>query len=261
MKTQVDFFQKSAQKVSILNNNNMIMKYYQLPTFMPKNTLYNKNFLNSGKNKSNKRYFLNNNNRIVPITKPKKFKSLSTSGKKPIRSNTNFYLSNLNFYNTGLIVKNENLDKFQDYNNKKGIFNQFSSRTIPKKNTLYKIKSTGTPLSNRHNIKKIKILNNPNNTINKISTNNYNTFNDFNNNFNNNNLNFSNFKYNFNFGYENSLEKILNENYIMYQDAKHSLNSFDLISAYGVNTYKGIFRNYNEDRVSIIVNAKNPKKK
>ena len=260
MKTQVDFFQKSAQKVSILNNNNMIMKYYQLPTFMPKNTLYNKNFLNSGKNKSNKRYFLNNNNRIVPITKPKKFKSLSTSGKKPIRSNTNFYLSNLNFYNNGLIVKNENLDKFKDYNNKKGIFNQFSSRTIPKKNTLYKIKSTGTPLSNRHNIKKIKILNNPNNTINKISTNNYNTFNDFNNNFNNNNLNFSNFKYNFNFGYENSLEKILNANYIMYQDAKHSLNSFDLISAYGVNTYKGIFRNYNEDRVSIIVNAKNPKK-
>ena len=46
----------------------------------------------------------------------------------------------------------------------------------------------------------------------------------------------------------------------MYQDAKHSLNSFDLISAYEVNTFKGVFPDYNEDRVSIIVNAKNPKK-
>jgi len=55
------------------------------------------------------------------------------------------------------------------------------------------------------------------------------------------------------------LERILNENYSMYQDAKHSSNSFDLIASYGVNTYRGIFRNYNEDRVSIIVNAKNPK--
>ena len=38
-------------------------------------------------------------------------------------------------------------------------------------------------------------------------------------------------------------------------------NEFVKEIVYGVNTYKGIIRNYNEDRVSIIVNAKKPKKK
>ena len=40
-----------------------------------------------------------------------------------------------------------------------------------------------------------------------------------------------------------------------YQNAKHSENVFDKIISYGVNTYKGVFRNYNEDRVTILINA------
>ena len=56
----------------------------------------------------------------------------------------------------------------------------------------------------------------------------------------------------------NQLDLILNEHYNLYQPAKHSIKSFDSIISYGVNTYRGIIRNYNEDRVSIIVNAKNP---
>ena len=54
---------------------------------------------------------------------------------------------------------------------------------------------------------------------------------------------------------EISLEAILNENFINYQKAKHSENGFDRIISYGVNTYKGVIRNYNEDRVTILINA------
>lgn len=56
------------------------------------------------------------------------------------------------------------------------------------------------------------------------------------------------------------LKDILNEPFNFYHPAKHSEIGFDIISGYGVNTYKGITRNYNEDRVSIIVNVKNNKK-
>ena len=52
-----------------------------------------------------------------------------------------------------------------------------------------------------------------------------------------------------------SLEEILEEKFMNYQNAKHSENVFDKIISYGVNTYKGVFRNYNEDRVTILINA------
>ena len=51
------------------------------------------------------------------------------------------------------------------------------------------------------------------------------------------------------------LEEILDEKFMNYQNAKHSENKFDKIIAYGVNTYKGVLRNYNEDRVTILINA------
>ena len=276
MKTQAEFFKSSIQKMALIGNNNINLKYYQLPTFMPKSTFYNKNFFNNSKSKLNNRYYLNNNNnhnnnnKILPITKInskiKKNKSLSSSNNKPIRPNTNFYLSNVNFYNSGAMLKSDNLENINNYklnNINKGVYNKYSSKTVPKKNTLYKIKSTGTPLINNNNsnqhLKKLKIVNNGNN----INSNNFSDDNNIviNNIKNlNNNYNTFDLKYIFNIGYGNSLEKLLNETYALYQDAKHSSNSFGVISAYGVNTYRGIFRNYNEDRVSIIVNAKNPKK-
>ena len=58
-----------------------------------------------------------------------------------------------------------------------------------------------------------------------------------------------------NYSEEVSLEDILNNNYIFFQPAKHSENSFDRIISYGVNTYKGLIRQYNEDRVTILINA------
>ena len=51
------------------------------------------------------------------------------------------------------------------------------------------------------------------------------------------------------------LEDILRDTYAFYQPAKHSENIFDKIISYGVNTYKGRIRQYNEDRVTILINA------
>ena len=44
--------------------------------------------------------------------------------------------------------------------------------------------------------------------------------------------------------------------YPLYKNAKQSEKSFDLITSYAANTYKGTVRNYNEDRISVIVNVK-----
>ena len=61
-----------------------------------------------------------------------------------------------------------------------------------------------------------------------------------------------------------NLDEILNLPYILYQPAKHSESSFFNIISYGVNTYRGRIRQYNEDRVTILINAyisKNNQKK
>lgn len=40
-----------------------------------------------------------------------------------------------------------------------------------------------------------------------------------------------------------------------FEETKTVLKSFGKITAFGVNTHKGCVRNYNEDRVSILLNA------
>ena len=44
--------------------------------------------------------------------------------------------------------------------------------------------------------------------------------------------------------------------YPVYKSAKQSEKSFDIITSYAANTYKGTVRNYNEDRISVVVNVK-----
>jgi hypothetical protein len=46
--------------------------------------------------------------------------------------------------------------------------------------------------------------------------------------------------------------------YRFYDDAKFSTKSYGTVISYGVNTNQGIVRNYNEDRVSIILNVIKP---
>ena len=52
---------------------------------------------------------------------------------------------------------------------------------------------------------------------------------------------------------------ILNLFFENYDQSKTSKKSMGSIKSYGVNTYQGIVRNYNEDRVSIIINMNKPK--
>lgn len=46
-----------------------------------------------------------------------------------------------------------------------------------------------------------------------------------------------------------------------YQPAKFSAKRNGIVAAYGANTNQGIVRNYNEDRVAIILNIMKPKSK
>ena len=43
-----------------------------------------------------------------------------------------------------------------------------------------------------------------------------------------------------------------------FEDAKFASKSHGLITSYSANTHQGIQRNYNEDRVSIILNMTKP---
>ena len=47
--------------------------------------------------------------------------------------------------------------------------------------------------------------------------------------------------------------------YNNYEQSKTSKKKMGIVKSYGVNTYQGIVRNYNEDRVSIIINMNRPK--
>lgn len=53
-------------------------------------------------------------------------------------------------------------------------------------------------------------------------------------------------------------ERLSNDYYIAYPPSKHADISHNLLSAYGVNTYQGMIRNYNEDRITVIIDAKSP---
>jgi hypothetical protein len=52
--------------------------------------------------------------------------------------------------------------------------------------------------------------------------------------------------------------RILMSPFRLYEDAKYSTKSYGSIISYGVNTNQGQVRNYNEDRVSIILNVIKP---
>lgn len=51
---------------------------------------------------------------------------------------------------------------------------------------------------------------------------------------------------------------VLSLNYSNYESSKHSFKKCNFISAYAANTHQGCVRNYNEDRVSIILNITKP---
>ena len=181
--------------------------------------------------------------------------------------NNNFSLSNINYFPNKRNNKNKNtiINSISMNNNNdilKEMFNKNKNKNINlsnnmNKNTnistsLPKIKIKRNPLSKNINNKDIekeknKITNEK--RANSQRSINYNILNS------NNNKQKTEFKLNENNNKQISLDDLLNEYYPLYQSAKHSENSFDKIISYGVNTYKGTIRQYNEDRVTILINA------
>ena len=51
---------------------------------------------------------------------------------------------------------------------------------------------------------------------------------------------------------------ILSINFTNFEPSKTSSKTMGMVKAYGANTYQGLVRNYNEDRVSIIINMAKP---
>lgn len=250
MKTHSDFF--TFRKINKKNHHNLSIKYTQLPTFLPKNNFLKNEFFNSSKSKENKRYYLNNNR--IPLLKQKNIKSFSLA-KKSINLDNFFHISNTNFHNTESLVQNRNTNSIPKKNLKlnshtiKNNHLNYSSNTLPKNKTIYNIKSTNKiPLSKpKSNLKRFKLMNDIN-VKNSDNIKNY---------FNTIKIDLQKKNY-IKKTPDFTMRNLLNEKYKSFVEAKHSIYPYDVISAYAVNTYKGIIRNYNEDRVSVIVNAKKP---
>ena len=259
MRTHSDFF--PFQKKKKINNNSLNIKFTQLPAFIQRNNFLHKESLNISKNKENKRYFLNSNR--IPNIRQKNIKSFSLT-KKSIKLDNFFHISNINFYNTDSLLQNTNSNSIPKKKNLKlnnTIKNnnlQYSSKTMPK-NTSIKLRTEKkVPLTKpKSNLRRFKLKNDINVNVNMMNNNG----NKYKFKFNTIKIDLNkktNIKNNDKRTPEINIRNILSENYKSFIEARHSIYSFDVISAYGVNTYKGIIRNYNEDRVSIIVNAKKP---
>ena len=295
MKTQQGFYKyKTPQNLHVINsnyynntNNNNFNNYLPMNKY---NTLYSINYNNNRKNNElnsyiNKRmntenddkyflksqnYFSKNYKSINNTQRKKKDYSMSFSTlKNPSKTNTNFYLSN-NFHNntqdqtinprnnlttlpsikTGYFQKT---NKSQNYTNSNSNNNNSYDRNIfNKKNS-----NNNTYRNKPSQINNLKVVNSiKNNDNNNNNKNNYRYYK----NSNNNSptkinsikiINLNNEKNN-----PPTLNYLLKEKYFSYRDAKYSEKPFDYIIGYGVNTYKGTIRNYNEDRISVVVNAK-----
>ena len=171
--------------------------------------------------------------------------------------NNNFSLSNMNY--------------FPNKRNKKAIINSVSlnedNNLLKDINNNYQIKNTTSDKNKNNNIStslpKIKIKKNPIPIISR-ETEKHKILREkranSQRNINYNMKNISNIKAKLMLKQNNNnkqimLEDIINDPYAFYQPAKHSENSFDKIISYGVNTYRGTIRQYNEDRVTILINA------
>ena len=294
MRTQQGFYKyQKPQNISVINsnlfNNTYRNNYNNFIAINKNNTLYSINYNNNRKinnelnNNHNRRYNIENENKYYLKSQnlflndfksinnaPRRNKNYSISANKiPNRTNNNFYIPKDSFQHTNYSI---------DYINKK---NNLS--------TLPSIK-TGNPTRYNQSLKRNSnlIINNNINQINNITFQNKasnslpkniksysNKFSNGDNGNKNNNRclqtqnnscpkknhlikNIKNISNNI----ENqnkitpSLIFLLREKFLLYKDAKCSEKPFNLVAAYGVNTYKGTIRNYNEDRISVIVNAK-----
>ena len=224
-------------KTNITNNNKFRYNSRNL-------TISNKFYKNAQESmRKTQKYYLKNEKSPNNFNFNTNIKTLSTNKKTNKKNtNTNFYLSHNNYYNAKAInnkLTTDNTDispilpKINNSNqlddNKNNSLNTYTPINTYNSNASINLKSN-TKLSPPKKLKlyteknAAKIENNKKN-LKKIDN-------------------------------KILLDDILNFKCNFYPNPKCSEKSFDLITAYGVNTYKGMIRNYNEDRISVIVNAK-----
>lgn len=290
MKTLQGFYKyKSPTNIHILNSN-----YYKSNSNYKSdnkhNNLYSIQYNNirnneiKTENNNMEKYFLKSQNLFAKDFKrfniPKNLnqENHQNRAKNQNKLNNNFYLSTHKFYSTGK-------------NNEKYIKN--SMATLPSIKTTYTTRHSQIPTRSSNFYDDI-INNYKNNILNKNfpmtslttsnNTNNNNQYNNYqiksNSQTKNNNRYFQSLENNTNsintnhspstrtnfFRNSNLLTKIeepvktltyfIKLSYPLFKSAKQSEKSFDVISSYAANTYKGTVRNYNEDRISVIVNVK-----
>lgn len=274
MRTQQAFFKNRPQNLKVINsnfnNNNTYKNNYNNSISLDKyNALYIRNYNNNRKNynelnnysnrqinnEKDYKYYLKSQNyfskdykSINTIHRNNKDYTVSTN-KSQNRTNIHFYLSKNKIKNnlsTLPAIKAGHITRNNKNENKNIIYdNNYSN----KYNNTYQNINSNSKFNNIKSIRPIQNINNLNNNqcfkssnysppkkINLFKIKPYNNENKIN--------------------HPPSLNFLLKEKFLLYKNAKFSENSFNLISAYGVNTYKGIIRNYNEDRISIIINAK-----
>ena len=262
MKTQMAFFQhkkpitirRNQEKIKKLNNKNSTVNFYKITSkFLNASDVLTQSL--DKMNFAKKQNSISNSDSIPQIIKSqeKRFTNKNIDNKKKfILSNNNYFQRNINNNN----LKNNNSNHKSE--------NSLLVDNIKHRYYL-KINSTHNDVQNSYSLPKIKIMKNPMQiSLDKEEK----KFKEKKANSQRNILNFNNnskskiiYKLKDNHFFLNkfkediSLSEILNEKFSNYQQAKHSENSFDKIISYGVNTYRGVIRNYNEDRVTILINA------
>ena len=255
--TQMAFFQpknnvtirKNKDKIMQLNNNNSNLNSYKISSKIIDQSEIMTKYI--GKKKNAKK---NNASKFESIPK------LSQSHEKRKENNNNdnknkFLISNINFFK-----RNMNNMLRMNHTNDNSILSDIRKNKYYLK---YKYNNPHNDIQYSYSLPKIQVMKNPIHiSLDKEEK----LFKEKKANSQRNILNFKNsskimFKLKENkftndkLNEDISLAAILNENFINYQKAKHSENGFDRIISYGVNTYKGVIRNYNEDRVTILINA------
>ena len=221
-----NLFAKDFKRFNIPNNLNQETE---------QNKVKNQNKLNSNFYLSSHKFYsttnhnekyLKNNMATLPTIRT----CYTTSHSQNPTRNNNFYDEIINNYKNSIINKNIHISSLTTNTNNINQFNQYQikSNSQTKNNNRYfqSIDTSSNNIKNNHSPStKINFFRNTN-LLTKIDES------------------------------TKSLTYFTKLVYPLYKNAKQSEKSFDIISSYAANTYKGTVRNYNEDRISVIVNVK-----
>ena len=286
MKTLQGFYKyKSPTNIHIINSN-YYTSYSNYKSDNKNNNLYTINYNNiknneiKTENNNTDKNFLKSQNFFAKDFKhfniPKNINQETRQNKikNQNKLNCNFYLSSHKFYTSGNHTEKHKKNNTATLPTIKTSYTPKNSQNTSKNINLYDdiIKNYKNNVLNKNfQVTNINSINNQHQyKSNSQTKNNYRYFQSLENN-NNNNINNNSNNHSpstrVNFFKSNNILSKLDEptkslsyfsklTYPLYKNAKQSEKPFDIITSYAANTYKGTVRNYNEDRISVIVNVK-----